>query len=79
MKYICESGSSTELTAYDSKFYMDSSAMLSCSPWLRMASFVAFANFLYISFFAVHLLESFIPLAAKIVMFGSLPFLQLSY
>lgn len=44
-----------------------------------MASFVAFANFLKISSFAVHLLEFVIPLAAKIVMFGNLCFLQLSY
>lgn len=46
------------------------------SEWLVL---LLLQTFLKCLFFAVHLLEFFIPLAAKIVMFGNLCFLQLSY
>lgn len=60
MKYICESGSNTELLSHESKFYMETSATLYI-PWLRMVSFTAFyklfVNFFF--FFSSHLIEIF--------------------
>lgn len=44
VKYIYECRSSTELVPLENKLHMESSAMLSFSPWLRMVSFASLGN-----------------------------------